>query len=176
MAWCLMAPSHYLKQCWFIINEVLYHSPESNFIRNTQDINNQNVFENHHLKLQPHIPGTTVTSQVNNINSNHWQHDSINSLLGLITKKTLISPLLAFCEINHQWFPWQRASNAENVSIVWHQHGASVRLLTLQLSSVFLFLTFIYQNLLFNFVTIHHVIFIIRTSRAHLTSAFTIMI
>ena len=148
--------------------KVLYHFYESNFIRNAQDINNQNVFENHHLKLQPHIPGITVTLQVYNSNSNHWQHDSINSLLRLITKKTLISPLLAFCEINHQWFP--------SVSIVWHQHGASVRLLTLQISSVFLFLTFIYQNLLFNFVTIRHVIFIIPTSGAHLTTAFTIMI
>ena len=26
MAWCLTAPSHYLNQCWLIINEVHWHS------------------------------------------------------------------------------------------------------------------------------------------------------
>ena len=31
MAYCLMAPNHYLDQSWLIISEVLWHSPESNF-------------------------------------------------------------------------------------------------------------------------------------------------
>ena len=31
MAYCLTAPSSYLNQCWFLISEVLWHSPESNF-------------------------------------------------------------------------------------------------------------------------------------------------
>ena len=35
MACCLMAPSHYLNQCWLIINRVKWHSPDGNFIRNT---------------------------------------------------------------------------------------------------------------------------------------------
>ena len=30
MAWCLMASSHYLNQRYFLISEVLWHSPESN--------------------------------------------------------------------------------------------------------------------------------------------------
>ena len=38
MACCLTAPSHYLNQCWLMINEVLWHSPEINFTGNTQDI------------------------------------------------------------------------------------------------------------------------------------------
>ena len=38
MACCLMAPSHYLNQCWLIIKGVLWHSPESNFTGNAQDI------------------------------------------------------------------------------------------------------------------------------------------
>ena len=29
MAWCPMAPSHYLNLCWLIIKEVLWHSPEA---------------------------------------------------------------------------------------------------------------------------------------------------
>ena len=32
LACCLMAPSHYLSQCWLIINDILRHSPEGNFI------------------------------------------------------------------------------------------------------------------------------------------------
>ena len=31
MAFCLMAPIHYLDQCWILISEVLWHSPEGNF-------------------------------------------------------------------------------------------------------------------------------------------------
>ena len=28
MAWCRQAPSHYLNQCWLMISEVLWHSPD----------------------------------------------------------------------------------------------------------------------------------------------------
>ena len=38
MACCLMAPSHCLNQCWLSISEVSWHSPESNFTENAQDI------------------------------------------------------------------------------------------------------------------------------------------
>ena len=34
MACCLKAPSHYLNQCWLMISEVLWHSPDSNFTEN----------------------------------------------------------------------------------------------------------------------------------------------
>ena len=36
MACCLIAPSHYLNQCWLMISEVLWHSPDSNFTENTK--------------------------------------------------------------------------------------------------------------------------------------------
>ena len=42
MAWCLMAPSHYLNQCWLMISGVLWHSPDSNL---TEDIHRWNDFE-----------------------------------------------------------------------------------------------------------------------------------
>ena len=45
MACCLMAPSHYLNQCWLLISEVLWHSPDSNFTENTEDIYRWNQFE-----------------------------------------------------------------------------------------------------------------------------------
>ena len=35
MACCLTVPSHYLNQCWLIISNVLWHSSEGNFIRDT---------------------------------------------------------------------------------------------------------------------------------------------
>ena len=38
MAWCLTAPSHYLQQCWLIITEVLWSSPEGNFTGKVQGI------------------------------------------------------------------------------------------------------------------------------------------
>ena len=31
MAWCLTAPSHYLKQCWLIISEGEWHSSKGKF-------------------------------------------------------------------------------------------------------------------------------------------------
>ena len=45
MACCLTAPSHYLNQCWLIISEVLWHSPDSNFTENASDIYRWNDFE-----------------------------------------------------------------------------------------------------------------------------------
>ena len=35
MACCLMAPSHYLNQCWLIISEVLWQSYDGNITRDT---------------------------------------------------------------------------------------------------------------------------------------------
>ena len=39
MAWCLMAPSHYLNQCRLIISEVIRHSPGRNSMRDVLTIN-----------------------------------------------------------------------------------------------------------------------------------------
>ena len=44
MAWCLMAPSHYMNQCLLMISE--WRSPEVNFTGNTQDIYLWYQFEN----------------------------------------------------------------------------------------------------------------------------------
>ena len=45
MACCLMTPSHCLNQCWLMISEVLWHSPDSNFTENTSDIYRWTEFE-----------------------------------------------------------------------------------------------------------------------------------
>ena len=51
MAWCLMAPSHYLSQFWIIISEVQWHSSEGNFARDTSAINHWNYLENYFSKI-----------------------------------------------------------------------------------------------------------------------------
>ena len=50
MACCRAAPSHYVNQCWFIMNEILWHSFQGNVYWNTvhwntQDVNLKVVFE-----------------------------------------------------------------------------------------------------------------------------------
>ena len=57
MAYCLMAPSHYLNQCWFLMNKVLQHSPEGNFRVSAKATILYNEFENYASKLLPHLPG-----------------------------------------------------------------------------------------------------------------------
>ena len=39
MAWCLMTPSHYLNQCWPLVSERFWHSPEGNSTRGTSLFN-----------------------------------------------------------------------------------------------------------------------------------------
>ena len=38
MACCLMSPSHNLSQCWLIISDVLWHTPNCIFTGNAQDM------------------------------------------------------------------------------------------------------------------------------------------
>ena len=56
MPCCLMAPSHYLKQCWLLI-EVLCHSPESNFTESAWVTILCNGFENYTFKIIATYPG-----------------------------------------------------------------------------------------------------------------------
>ena len=48
---CLTALGHNLNQCWLIISEVLWYSPEGNFTGNAQHINLQNILQNHTWKM-----------------------------------------------------------------------------------------------------------------------------
>ena len=51
MASCLTSPSHYLNQCWLIINKVQRYSHEWNFTRDIPTINHESELENHLTKL-----------------------------------------------------------------------------------------------------------------------------
>ena len=61
MACCLMAPSHYLNQCWLFMNLMLWHPPENNFIGISQNINSINEFENYNFEI------ITVSSRVSEL-------------------------------------------------------------------------------------------------------------
>ena len=54
MACCLTSPSHYPNQCWLLINEVLWQSPESNCTSSAQASVLYCEFENY--ALLSHIP------------------------------------------------------------------------------------------------------------------------
>ena len=56
MACCLMAPSHYLNQCWLIISDVQWQSPEGNFTEIHQPPTTKFSFKINHLKLHSSLP------------------------------------------------------------------------------------------------------------------------
>ena len=57
MGCCLaVVPSYYLNQLWLSISEVLWHSPEGNFIGNAQYLYPWYEFKTITLILQPHFP------------------------------------------------------------------------------------------------------------------------
>ena len=58
MSCCLMALSHYLNQCWHLISEVLWDSPESNFTVSGEATILNNDFENY----------------TSSVRENHWTH------------------------------------------------------------------------------------------------------
>ena len=64
MACFLMAPSHYLNQCWLSIIMVLRHSNKGNCTGNAHE-SNHNTFENHTFKLKPHTTGDNEFSKWN---------------------------------------------------------------------------------------------------------------
>ena len=56
MACYLTAPSHYLNQCWLLISEVLWHSPESNFTASAQTTLLYSEFEDYTFKINATFP------------------------------------------------------------------------------------------------------------------------
>ena len=56
MAWCLRAPSHYLNQCWLIIDEAPRHSSQGIILRRCEDTNQWNEIENCSFKMASRSP------------------------------------------------------------------------------------------------------------------------
>ena len=57
MACYLMAPIHYLNQCWLTISGFLWHSPDRNFTGNAQDICPWYQFKKCKFKITATSPG-----------------------------------------------------------------------------------------------------------------------
>ena len=66
MACCLMAPSHYLNQCWLIISKVLYHSLRTLSKETLRVPISKACLKIEFLKLHPNPPGA------NELNENMW--------------------------------------------------------------------------------------------------------
>ena len=65
MACCLMAPSHYLNQCWLIICKVQWHLSEGAFTMDTSAMNHLNSPENYLSEISSKLPrGQWVDSTV----------------------------------------------------------------------------------------------------------------
>ena len=56
MAFCLMAPSHYLKQCWLIISKVQWHLFVGNFIEILQTSSTKIGLIINYLKFHSNLP------------------------------------------------------------------------------------------------------------------------
>ena len=97
MACCLTAPSHYLNQYWLIMNLMLWHPPENNFIGISQNINSTNEFENYNFKI------TTVSPRVQWVNDTVWWNTRSNTSTGVaaIDKNVAVSLLV------HVPYLWQ---------------------------------------------------------------------
>ena len=66
MACCLTAPNHYLKQCWFLTSEVLWHSPEVDFTGNAKANILYNEFENYIFQITATSPRGQWVKKPNN--------------------------------------------------------------------------------------------------------------
>ena len=106
MAWCLMAPSHYLNQCWLLICEVLWYLHESNFIASVQTTILYNEFEIILQKLLPHLPGTNeLNSQWDTGFTRSKSSWECSSLLGVPTCCVCWIVLL-FLLTRLEYVPW----------------------------------------------------------------------
>ena len=65
MACCLVAPSHYLNQCWLIISGDQRHQFEGNFTRDRSVVNHYIISKITYLKFHSNLPGANVLISVN---------------------------------------------------------------------------------------------------------------
>ena len=75
MTCCLMAPSHYLNQCWLIIKGLMWDSSDSNFTRGTPDISPSIELKTTSLTLLRLHPHLSVA-----IESTHWDRNKMAAI------------------------------------------------------------------------------------------------
>ena len=127
MACCLTAPSHYLNQCWLFINEVQWHTSDSNFTMDTSAISSKISIE---IKFHSNLSGANESllwrHNGHSSVSNHQPYDRLhNCLFRRRSKQTSKLRVTGLCVGNSPGigeFPAQMASYAENVFIWWLHH------------------------------------------------------
>ena len=80
IACCLMAPSHYLKQCCVHLQWVMWHLHESNFPGSTHDIKQYDEFEIIFSKYCS-LPGTNELKHVLKMTCILWRYGSCRTTL-----------------------------------------------------------------------------------------------
>ena len=140
-------PSHYLNQCWVIVNLTLTNKRQWYFNQNTKLFIHENASENIvcemaaslsregwlkvRVWISPYIPHKTMGCYYNGV--------IMSVMASQITCLTIVylivysdadqrkhQSVTGLCEGNSPVtgeFPAQRTSNAENVSIWWRHHG-----------------------------------------------------
>ena len=128
----LPVPSHYLKQCWYIVNWTLKNKSQWSFHQNTTIFAQGNAFENCVCEM------AAILSRGKWVISLRWRrngharvsihqphHCLLNRLVGCRSKKSAKLRVTGLCVGNSPGtgeFPAQMASNEKNVSIWWRHH------------------------------------------------------
>ena len=105
MACCLMAPSHYLNQRWLLINDVLWHLPESDFI--TQAAILCDEFGSYTIKITATSPGTNELKVSMNMDVDKRQNS--HASWGRSLQDKLLEP---FSITGSTWWGWHRDINS----------------------------------------------------------------
>ena len=95
--YCLMAPSHYLNQCWLTINMILWHSFQGDVNLNTQNINV--VFEIHRFEITATSPGDELAMLAFKYMST-WQWATCKETWHDQTCKNPVARSLEWCEVD----------------------------------------------------------------------------
>ena len=93
MACCLMAPTHYLNQCWLCISKVEWHSFKRKFTRDTSAINHEIIWKIKYLNYHSNFPGVNGLIWPYPQSAITWDPFSNQSLHGLLSSA---------CSIFHQ--------------------------------------------------------------------------
>ena len=87
MACCLMAPSHYLNQCWLLISEVLWLSPENNFTSCVPATIQHHAHDNYMFNIAATFPRRQWVNHIIRLPSPHG--DIMNTCFWLFKLKLL---------------------------------------------------------------------------------------
>ena len=124
MACCLMAPSHYLNQCWQIISEVQWHSYQGDFTSDASTISHRNPFENYLSKILSKSPrGQWV--KVNTMTKMAWwskQHGHQDAWYWLL-------PGIMWVHVFLSWNPrmWHQSISSQT----WHENYMAVKFINI---------------------------------------------